>query len=150
VREVDGTPTGKFVVKDETVQRAETAGKPISDAAAAARKGAMLYEIALGRSGDKGDTANIGVMARSKKAFDWLDKNLTAQVVKDLFQELCHGTVVRYRVENMLGFNFLLERSLGGGGTMTMRADAQGKTFAQGLLRQRFAIPEDVLASVKK
>ena len=55
---------------------------------------------------------------------------------------------MRYRLDNLQGFNFLLENSLGGGGTLTLRADAQGKTFAQAILRQKTAIPADVLAEV--
>ncbi len=109
-----------------------------------------LSEIALGRSGDKGDMSNIGVLARSPKAFEWLDQWLTAQRVKDLFQEICFGNVVRYKLDNMSGFNFLLDAALGGGGTLTLRTDAQGKTFAQALLRQHAPIPKDVLEDVKK
>ncbi|NBQ52622.1 MAG: DUF1446 domain-containing protein [Proteobacteria bacterium] len=95
--------------------------------------------------GDKGDMANIGIMARSSKAFAFLDQYLTAQRVKDLFQEICLGSVTRYRLPNMEGLNFLLDESLGGGGTVTLRTDAQGKTFAQALLRQKILIPKDVL-----
>ena len=109
-------------------------------------KGAVpLSRICLARSGDKGDTANIGVMARSPKAYEFIVEKLTAQVVKDWFQELCFGKVLRYQVPNMSGLNFLLEESLGGGGTRTLRVDAQGKTFAQALLRQRMVIPDEVL-----
>lgn len=113
-------------------------------------KSVPLSTIALGRSGDKGDMANIGILARSPKAFAWLDQWLTAQRVKDLFQEICFGPVVRYRLDNMSGYNFLLDASLGGGGTLTLRTDAQGKTFAQALLRQMAPIPGDVLEDVQK
>jgi hypothetical protein len=109
-----------------------------------------LKEIALARSGDKGDMCNIGVMARSPEAYVFLKEYLTAQRVKDWFQELCVGPVVRFEVENLSGFNFLLEHALGGGGTKTLRSDAQGKTFAQALLRQHVAIPDSVLKSVKE
>jgi len=109
-----------------------------------------ISKIALGRSGDKGDMANIGILARSPKAFAWLETWLTAQKVKDLFQEICQGSVVRYKLENMNGFNFLLDASLGGGGTLTLKTDAQGKTFAQALLRQLAPIPQDVLDDVEK
>ena len=87
-------------------------------------------------------------MARSSKAYEFLDSYLTAQRVKDLFQELCQGSVTRYALPNMSGFNFLLDESLGGGGTVTLRTDAQGKTFAQALLRHKALIPKDVLKSV--
>ena len=76
-------------------------------------------------------------------------KYLTAQRVKDHFQEICQGSVTRYRLPNMEGLNFLLDESLGGGGTETLRTDAQGKTFAQALLRQKILIPKDVLEGLK-
>ena len=87
-------------------------------------------------------------MARSPKSFAFLDQYLTAQRVKDLFQELCHGSVTRYRLPNMNGLNFLLDESLGGGGTVTLRTDAQGKTFAQALLRQKVLSPKDILEGI--
>ena len=91
---------------------------------------------------------NVGVLARSPEAFRFLDEFLTAERVKNWFQELCEGPVTRYRLPNLQGFNFLLDAALGGGGTQTLRVDAQGKTFAQALLRQRVDIPEDVLKSI--
>lgn len=144
---VTSTETGNFLPEDDSklTQVATAASRPVREAVLEADVGRPLYDIALARSGDKGDTANIGVMARSREAFDFLDKYLTAQRVKDLFQELCLGRVVRYKVENMLGFNFLLESALGGGGTMSMRVDAQGKGFAQAMLRQKAPIPAEVL-----
>ncbi len=144
------TPEGNFNPSDVPTQTATKASRPIAEAIGGQMKDGMvpLSKICLGRSGDKGDMANIGIMARSPKAFEYLDKHLTAQVVKDLFQEICHGPVVRYTLSNMQGFNFLLEASLGGGGTKTLRVDAQGKTFAQGLLRQKFNIPAEILADI--
>ena len=145
--EVDSTRSGNFQANESDRQVAERVSQ--STSAAAAKTGTPLYEICLARSGDKGDTANIGVMARSPKAMAFLDSYLTAQRIKDWFQELCLGRVVRYRLDNMQGFNFLLENSLGGGGTLTLRADAQGKTFAQAVLRQKVQIPAEVLADVR-
>lgn len=147
VHAVDSTPTGAFVAD---VSQADTATKPsrsVAEAQQAGTGGEPLVRIALTRSGDKGDTANIGVMARGPKSYAWLEKHLTAQVVKDLFQELCLGRVTRHALPNMQGFNFLLEHALDGGGTMSLRSDAQGKTLAQGLAKQRFLIPADVLAA---
>lgn len=149
VRAVTSTETGSWRPSKNEAQTAEKASKPIAQVMAESSKGTRLYEICLARSGDKGDTANVGVMARSRAAFDFLDGYLTAQRMKDLFQELCHGRVIRYKLDNMLGFNFLLENSLGGGGTMTLRADAQGKTFAQATLRQLAEIPESVLKDMR-
>lgn len=150
-RIVDADVIGQFEAPAMNIQ---TAQKPSRDVATAIRDGESkasvpLSMIALGRSGDKGDMSNIGILARSPKAFAWLDGWLTAQRVKDLFQELCHGSVVRYKLDNMAGYNFLLDASLGGGGTLTLRTDAQGKTFAQALLRQLAPIPQDVLDDVK-
>ena len=147
--EVTSTRSGNFQANESDRQVADKVSQSTSAAAAAAKTGTPLYEICLARSGDKGDTANIGVMARSPKAMAFLDSYLTAQRIKDWFQELCLGRVVRYRLDNMQGFNFLLENSLGGGGTLTLRADAQGKTFAQAVLRQRVQIPAEVLADVR-
>ncbi len=147
-KDVTNTQTGRFRASESNVQIAEKPIEKVADAVIS--KGTPLYEICLARSGDKGDTANIGVMARSPLAMAFLGEYLTAQRVKNIFQELCLGRVVRYRLDNMQGFNFLLEHALGGGGTLTLRADAQGKTFAQGLLRQLAPIPEAVLAEVKQ
>jgi len=150
ISEIDDTLVGHFTEPPVDSQVAEKVSLSLSDILSRFKKGDCLSTICLGRSGDKGDTSNIGVIARSKKSYDFLEKHITAQVVKDLFQELCQGRVIRYSVPNMLGFNFLLEGSLGGGGTMTLRSDAQGKMFAQALLRQKIEIPQDILNELKK
>jgi hypothetical protein len=149
---VDSDVIGNFSGLEPKSQRAESASCGISTALKPVVGATLtpLSKIALGRSGDKGDMANIGIMARSPKAFQWLDTWLTAQRVKDYFQEICHGPVVRYNLQNLSGLNFLLDASLGGGGTMTLRTDAQGKTFAQALLRQLAPIPKDVLDDVEQ
>jgi hypothetical protein len=115
----------------------------------ASADGHPLSSICLGRSGDKGDTCNIGILARSEESYNFLKQYLTADRVKNWFQELCHGKVVRYQIDGLMALNFLLESALGGGGTKTMRSDAQGKMFAQALIRQKVVIPESVLNSVK-
>jgi len=148
--EVASTRSGNYAGSADGRQEASAAARSVQATAEDHAHGTALIEICLARSGDKGDTANIGVMARSPKAMAFLDQFLTAQRLKDLFQELCHGRVVRYRLDNLQGFNFLLENSLGGGGTLTLRADAQGKTFAQAVLRQKTAIPADVLTEVRQ
>jgi hypothetical protein len=151
-RVVDADVIGSFEASSMNSQKADKPSSAVADAIANGQspRSVPLATIALGRSGDKGDMANIGILARSPKAFEWLDSWLTAQRVKDLFQELCSGTVVRYKLDNMSGYNFLLDASLGGGGTLTLRTDAQGKTFAQALLRQMAPVPQDVLDDVKK
>lgn len=151
IRTVAMEKVGNFIPREVPTQTARAASMTVHAALGTiSTPDAMpLSEICLGRSGDKGDAANIGIMARGPLAFKFLDEFLTAQRVKDLFQELCIGPVVRYKLENMLGFNFLLENALGGGGTVTLRTDAQGKTFAQALLRQKVRIPREVLAEAQ-
>ena len=145
---VSTTPVGHFIPSEAKAQVATKASRPIAEVVKdhEGDKLIPLSRICLARSGDKGDTANIGVMARSEAAYHFLDSYLTAQRIKDLFQELCLGKVTRYSLPNMQGFNFLLDQALGGGGTMTLRIDAQGKTFAQGLLAQKVAIPQNLLS----
>ncbi len=107
-----------------------------------------LSTIAYARSGDKGAHANIGLGARSESAFEFLREALTANRVRNFYQELVDGEVVRYELAKLLAFNFVLHDALGGGGTLSLRVDHQGKTLAQGLLTMELDVPEDVLASV--
>lgn len=93
-----------------------------------------LARLALGRSGDKGDTSNVGLIARSPALYDWLVDHVTEQFVKERFAGVTLGAVERFELPNLLSVNFLLHESLGGGGTMSLLADAQGKTYAQYLL----------------
>ena len=93
-----------------------------------------LSELCLARSGDKGDTANIGVIARSPAIYEWVRHNLTAELVRRRFADVCRGKVERHELPNLLALNFLLHESLGGGGTLSLLLDAQGKTYAQYLL----------------
>jgi len=93
-----------------------------------------LSELAHARSGDKGDTANIGVIARAPEIYPWLAATLTAERVKQYFAGICHGEVERHEVPNLWALNFLLGESLGGGGTVSLRLDAQGKTLSHALL----------------
>ncbi len=106
-----------------------------------------FYDICLARSGDKGDTVNIGILARSPEAYSFIKEHVTAQSIKNLFQELCHGRVTRFALDGLMGLNFLLEESLGGGGSRSLRADAQGKTMSQAFLRQHVALPPNVYKS---
>ena len=94
-----------------------------------------LREIAHGRSGDKGDAANIGIIAYDDKGYDIIQKHLTAERVKKHFTGICHGEVERYEMPNIRALNFILNNSLGGGGTVSLKLDAQGKTLAAALLR---------------
>src|SRR3954465_752049 len=93
-----------------------------------------LREIAFARSGDKGDAANIAVFGRSPAAYAWLRDHLTAATVEDYFRPLGVGSVTRFDVPNLEALNFVLPNALGGGGSRSLRIDAQGKTLAMALL----------------
>src|SRR5947207_13859705 len=93
-----------------------------------------LSELAHTRSGDKGDTANIGVIAFRAEDYPILVREVTAERVKAFFGELVTGDVTRYELPNLGALNFLLDRALGGGGTVSLRVDAQGKTLGAALL----------------
>jgi hypothetical protein len=93
-----------------------------------------LSKIAHTRSGDKGDTCNIGVIAYHERDYPALLREVTAERVKRHFGDLVQGDVERFELPNLGALNFLLHRSLGGGGTVSLRTDAQGKTFGAALL----------------
>jgi hypothetical protein len=101
-----------------------------------------LSLLAHARSGDKGDTCNIGVIARAPEIYSWLKRTLTASVVKRRFKGICFGEVERFEVPNLWALNFLMHESLGGGGTVSLRLDAQGKTLSHALLAMEVAAPK--------
>ena len=105
----------------------------------------LLHRIAAARSGDKGEGSNVGVMARSEAAYAFLKETLTAEVLKAHFAEINFGDVVRYDADNMRVLNFLLGDSLGGGGSASLKTDAQGKTHGLGALRMELDVPQEVL-----
>jgi hypothetical protein len=104
-----------------------------------------LVRLCLARSGDKGDTANIGVIARSDAIYAWMLEYLTPAFVMRYFDDVCQGEVERFELPNLLAVNFLLHRSLGGGGTSSLLLDAQGKTYAQFLLAATVEVPDSLL-----
>lgn len=108
-----------------------------------------LMEIAYARSGDKGDTVNIGLIARSPKCYEWLKENITESKVKDWFHSTCKGTVTRYCAPNLWALNFVLTQALGGGGTKSLFIDPQGKTYSQALLRYEIEIPKTLLETIE-
>jgi hypothetical protein len=97
-----------------------------------------LKELAFARSGDKGANANIGVIARNKKYYDFLQKYLTEEKVAQYFHCLGSRQVKRYELPNLLAFNFVLYGALDGGGSVSLRTDAQGKTLGQAILQMSF------------
>lgn len=94
-----------------------------------------LLKIAHARSGDKGDTANIGLIARKPEYYPILVREVTAARVAAHFAGICLGGVERFELPNLHGLNFLLHQSLGGGGTVSLKTDPQGKTLSSALLR---------------
>ena len=94
-----------------------------------------LKEICHGRSGDKGDAANIGLIAYKKEDYELIKKQVTAERVKEFFKGICLGEVERFEMPNINALNFLLHNTLGGGGTVSLKLDAQGKTLASALLK---------------
>ncbi|MXW65458.1 MAG: hypothetical protein F4Z72_00415 [Gemmatimonadales bacterium] len=105
----------------------------------------QLREIAFARSGDKGDTANVGLIAFRPSIYPVLVKEVTSERVKYHFKGICEGEVERFELPNLRALNFLLHRSLGGGGTVSLMLDAQGKTFATALLRMEIDVPDHLL-----
>jgi hypothetical protein len=99
-----------------------------------------LRQIAHARSGDKGDCANIGLIALKPEYYPALVAQVTAERVKEHFRELCEGKVERFELPNLHALNFLLYEALDGGGTVSLRTDAQGKTFSAALLRMEIEI----------
>jgi hypothetical protein len=103
----------------------------------------QLLKIAHARSGDKGDTANVGLIALKPEYYPILVKEVTAERVKAHFAGICLGKVERFELPNLGALNFLLHQSLGGGGTLSLKTDAQGKTYSSALLRMEIDAPDD-------
>ena len=103
----------------------------------------QLRKLAHARSGDKGDTANVGLIALRDEFYPILVREVTAERVKNHFKGICKGSVDRYELPNLGALNFLLHESLGGGGTLSLMTDAQGKTFSSALLRMEIEIPDN-------
>src|SRR5512141_520501 len=102
-----------------------------------------LLKLAHARSGDKGDTANVGLIALRDEYYPILNREVTAERVKKHFNGICHGEVERFELPNLGALNFLLHHSLGGGGTLSLMTDAQGKTFSTALLRMEIDISDE-------
>ena len=109
----------------------------------------QLLELAHARSGDKGDTANVGVIAYDEEDYPLLVEQLTAERVKEHFGDLVKGPVERFELPNLHALNFLLHEALDGGGTVSLMTDAQGKVFSTALLRMRIEAPVEVAERVR-
>lgn len=102
-----------------------------------------LLDIAHARSGDKGDTANVGIIANRPEWFPLISRELTEKRVSSHFSGLIKGKVERFELPNLNALNFLLHGALGGGGTLSLKTDAQGKVYSTALLRMVLEVPED-------
>ena len=104
-----------------------------------------LMDLAIARSGDKGAGSNVGVMANSPAIYEFLVKHLTVERVQQHFREINFGKVDRYEAPNLRSLNFILHDSLGGGGTETMKTDAQGKVHGLAMLHMELDVPDSLL-----
>ncbi|MDQ6760068.1 MAG: hypothetical protein M3Z32_09420 [Acidobacteriota bacterium] len=106
----------------------------------------QLVRIAHARSGDKGDTANVGLAVFKPELYPILVQQVTAERVRKHFTGICFGKVERFELPNLGALNFLLHESLDGGGTLSLKADAQGKTYSAALLRMEVDVPDELLS----
>ena len=109
----------------------------------------QLLELAHARSGDKGDTANVGLIAYDPVDYPLIVQRVTAERVKQHFGSLVKGDVERFELDNLCAVNFLLHGALDGGGTVSLMTDAQGKVFSTALLRMEIEVPEEVAKRVR-
>jgi hypothetical protein len=109
-----------------------------------------LVELAHGRSGDKGDTVNVGVIARRPEFYPFIREQLTTERVKAHFGDMVKGGVERFELPNLNALNFLMHEALGGGGTVSLMTDAQGKTFSTAMLRMEMEVPDELAALVQR
>lgn len=113
-------------------------------ARAGAARSVPLHKLAHARSGDKGDTANVGLIALKPAFYPILEREVTASRVARHFRGVIGGPVERYELPNLNALNFLLHRALGGGGTLSLKTDAQGKVYSTALLRMEIPVPRNV------
>jgi hypothetical protein len=106
----------------------------------------QLLHLAHARSGDKGDTGNVGVIALRPEFYPVLVEQLTTERVKAHFQGLVLGPVERFELPNLEALNFLLHNALGGGGTVSLKTDAQGKVLSTAMLRMEIEVPDEIAA----
>lgn len=108
-----------------------------------------LLDLAHARSGDKGDTANVGLIALEPEYYPLLVGQVTAERVREHFRGICLGKVERFELPNLHALNFLLHNALGGGGTVSLKTDAQGKTLSTAMLRLEIEVPDDMARAVR-
>jgi hypothetical protein len=109
----------------------------------------QLVDLAHARSGDKGDTANVGVIAYDPANYELLRAHLTTERVQSHFGDLVRGKVERFELPNLFALNFLLHHALDGGGTVSLMNDSQGKVLSTALLRMELDVPEEVARAAR-
>jgi hypothetical protein len=107
-----------------------------------------LVDLAHARSGDKGDTANVGVIALRPEWYPLIRDQLTLDRVRRHFSGVITGDVERFELPNLNALNFLLHGALDGGGTLSLKTDAQGKVFSTAMLRMELDVPDDLAHSL--
>ena len=105
----------------------------------------QLLKLCHARSGDKGDSANVGLIARRQSYYPVIARLVTSERVKAHFEGIAFGKVERYELPNLWALNFVLHQALGGGGTRSLKNDAQGKTLAAALLRMEIEIDDSLM-----
>lgn len=139
----EGARSGGFTAASLPTERPPSPPLPAGDATTV-----PLIALAYGRSGDKGDNANIGIFARKPAYEPILDSEVTEEAVAKYFAHRIKGKVTRWRLPGIKGFNFLLRQALGGGGMASLKADPLAKAFAQMLLDMPVRVPADVAREV--
>ncbi|KAJ3212553.1 hypothetical protein HDU82_000492 [Entophlyctis luteolus] len=151
-----GTNSNIVTVPYEKSEGSPYVRKPAATAAVQSRSAptkavtVKLIDLCYGRSGDKGDSANIGLVVRDPKHYEFLRQVITAEKVKAWMGHLVHGTVERYELPGSYGLNFVCTKALGGGGLTSVRIDRQGKTYGQMLLQMTVEVPADFVAKEAK
>ena len=107
-----------------------------------------LYDIAHGRSGDKGDTSNVCVFARKPEYYEIIKREVTPENLKEYFGDMVKGDIIRYDVETLNGMNFVMHHALGGGATMSLRLDSLGKSMGSAVMRMRIHVTEGELQTL--
>lgn len=107
-----------------------------------------LYDIAHGRSGDKGDTSNVCVFARKREYYNIIKREVTPENLKEYFGDMVKGDIIRYEVESLGGMNFVMHHALGGGATMSLRLDSLGKSMGSAVMRMKIHVSDEELKSI--
>jgi hypothetical protein len=143
---------GKEVIVDKPYANDQTSEKAVGTRydlpttnASESRVEVILEQLAYARSGDKGDNANIGIIARKPEYLPYINEQLTAAAVAEYFAHTVQGQVTRFDMPGFNAFNFFLTQALGGGGTASLLVDSQGKSLGQMLLSKTISVPAELI-----